>query len=60
MCRELLELVNRISKILPAIEAARPQGSSGRKALCLLTEAIEKAKQFLKSCTESSKLYLVC
>jgi hypothetical protein len=60
MCRELLKSVNKISKILPEIEAARPQGTSGKKALCLLNEAIEKAKQFLKSCTESSKLYLVC
>ncbi|XP_059458192.1 U-box domain-containing protein 5-like isoform X1 [Corylus avellana] len=59
MCRELLKSVNRISKILPSIEAARPQGSSGKKALCLLNEAIEKAKQFLKSCRESSKLYLI-
>lgn len=57
MCAELRKLVDRILRIIPQIEAARP---SGMQALCLLNEAIDKAKQLLLYCSESSKLYLVC
>ncbi|RZB60977.1 U-box domain-containing protein 5 isoform C [Glycine soja] len=55
MCAELRKLVDRILRIIPQIEAARP---SGMQALCLLNEAIDKAKQLLLYCSESSKLYL--
>ncbi|KAA8531890.1 hypothetical protein F0562_006393 [Nyssa sinensis] len=58
MCTELLKIVNRISKIFPEIEAARPRCSSGIEVLCLLNSAIEKAKSLLQDCSESSKLYL--
>ncbi|GAV60027.1 U-box domain-containing protein/KAP domain-containing protein [Cephalotus follicularis] len=58
MCIELMQLVDRIVKIIPEIEAARPRCSSGLKALCLLNCAIEKAKILLQHCSESSKLYL--
>lgn len=58
MCTELITLVNRVSNILPEIEAARPRCSSGIKALCLLNKAIDKAKLLIQSCIESSKLYL--
>uniref|UniRef100_A0A5B6ZAN0 RING-type E3 ubiquitin transferase n=1 Tax=Davidia involucrata TaxID=16924 RepID=A0A5B6ZAN0_DAVIN len=58
MCTELLKLVDRISKIFPEIEAARPRCSSGIQALCLLNSAIDKAKSLLQHCSESSKLYL--
>ncbi|XP_022136490.1 U-box domain-containing protein 5 isoform X2 [Momordica charantia] len=58
MCTELMELVGRVSKILPAIEAARPGSPEGREALCDLNNGIEKAGLLLQYCRESSKLYL--
>lgn len=58
MCTQLLRLVDRISTIIPEIEAARPRCSSGIKALSLLHEAVEKAKILVQNCCESSKLYL--
>lgn len=54
-----MELVGRISKILPEIEAARPGSPEGREALCDLNSGIEKAGLLLQYCQESSKLYLV-
>lgn len=58
MCTQLLRLVDRISTIIPEIEAAKPRCSSGIKALSLLHEAVEKAKILVHKCCESSKLYL--
>ncbi|XP_040370183.1 U-box domain-containing protein 5 isoform X2 [Rosa chinensis] len=58
MCIQLWKLVERISKIFPDIEAARPRCSTGIQALCMLNRAIEKAKQLVQYCSESSKLYL--
>ncbi|XP_050371921.1 U-box domain-containing protein 5 [Argentina anserina] len=58
MCNELWNLVERISKIFPDIEAARPRCSTGIQALCMLNRAIEKTKQLVQCCSESSKLYL--
>ncbi|KAE8715685.1 hypothetical protein F3Y22_tig00110160pilonHSYRG00071 [Hibiscus syriacus] len=58
MCMELRKFVDRIQRIFPEIEAARPRCSSGIKALCLLNNAIEKGKLLLQYCSESSKLYL--
>ncbi|KAI4327611.1 hypothetical protein L6164_020050 [Bauhinia variegata] len=58
MCTELMKLVDRISRIFPDIEAARPRCSSGIQTLCLLNATIEKAKLLLQYCCESSKLYL--
>lgn len=57
MCTDLMNLVDRILKILPEIEAARPC-KAGRDALCSINLAIEKAKSVLLDCSESSKLYL--
>jgi hypothetical protein len=59
MCAELKRLVDKIEKIFPEIEAARPRCSSGLQTLCLLSNTKEKAKSLLQYCTESSKLYLV-
>ncbi|XWS33773.1 hypothetical protein CRYUN_Cryun22dG0112300 [Craigia yunnanensis] len=59
MCTELRKFVDRIKRILPEIEAARPRCSSGIKALCLLNSAIEKAKLLLQFCSESSKFFLI-
>ncbi|KAE8707733.1 hypothetical protein F3Y22_tig00110377pilonHSYRG00299 [Hibiscus syriacus] len=58
MFMELRKSVDRILRIFPEIEAARPRCSSGIKALCSLNNAIEKAKLLLQYCSESSKLYL--
>ncbi|XP_030547053.1 U-box domain-containing protein 5-like isoform X1 [Rhodamnia argentea] len=58
MCAELLKIVDKVSSILPEIEAARPRCSAGIEALCLLNRAIEKANLLLQHCSESSKLYL--
>ncbi|KHG23302.1 U-box domain-containing 5 -like protein [Gossypium arboreum] len=58
MCTELRKFVDRILKIFPEIEAARPRCSSGIKALCSLNNALERAKLLLQYCNESSKLYL--
>lgn len=58
MCTELRALVDRVGRIFPDIEAARPRCSSGLQALCLLNNAIEKAKLLIQYCSESSKLYL--
>lgn len=59
MCTKLRKFVERITKVFPEIEAARPGCSSGVQALCSLNDAIEKAKSLLQYCSESSKLYLV-
>ncbi|XP_055827064.1 U-box domain-containing protein 5-like [Solanum dulcamara] len=58
MCMELIQLVTRVSVLLPEIEAARPGCSSGREALCRLNSEIDKAKTLHQHCSESSKLYL--
>ncbi|KAJ8567531.1 hypothetical protein K7X08_019739 [Anisodus acutangulus] len=58
MCMELIKFVTRVSMLLPAIEEARPGCNSGIQVLCQLTRALDKAKDILQHCSESSKLYL--
>ncbi|OMO56944.1 hypothetical protein CCACVL1_26158 [Corchorus capsularis] len=58
MCTELRRFVDRIVRIFPEIEAARPRCTTGINALCLLNSALERAKLLLQYCSESSKLYL--
>ncbi|XP_019182567.1 PREDICTED: U-box domain-containing protein 5 [Ipomoea nil] len=58
MCSELIKFVTRALEILPEIEASRPRCTSGLEALCLLNQAIDKAKLILQQCSESSKIYL--
>nr|GEW36026.1 U-box domain-containing protein 5 [Tanacetum cinerariifolium] len=58
MCTELMKLVDRVDRIFSEIEAARPRCTSGIQSLCLLIEAIKKAKLLIRDCSESSKLYL--
>ncbi|XP_009109322.2 disease resistance protein RRS1 isoform X1 [Brassica rapa] len=55
MCLALKKLVDRVMKIFPEIEAARPGSST---AIQPLNEALEKAKLLLQYCSESSKLYM--
>ncbi|KAI3415098.1 RING-type E3 ubiquitin transferase [Psidium guajava] len=57
MCTELMKLVDKVSSVIPQIEAARPR-SAGMLALSSLICEIDKAKQLLHYCSESSKLYL--
>ncbi|KAL1215527.1 U-box domain-containing protein 5 [Cardamine amara subsp. amara] len=57
MCLVLKKLVDRIMRIIPDMEEARP-GSSGMQTLILLHRALEKAKLLLIYCSESSKLYM--
>ncbi|KAF8095574.1 hypothetical protein N665_0330s0055 [Sinapis alba] len=58
MCLALKNLVDRVMKIFPEIEAARPGSTTGIQTLCLLNKALEKAKLLLQYCSESSKLYM--
>ncbi|KAM7251852.1 hypothetical protein ACFE04_023735 [Oxalis oulophora] len=58
MCKLLSDVYCQILTILPNLEAARPRSKSGLQALCSLHIALEKAKNVLQYCSESSKLYL--
>lgn len=58
MCLELKNLVDRVMRIFPDIEDARPGSSTGIHTLCLINKALEKAKLLLQYCSESSKLYM--
>ncbi|XP_010446779.1 PREDICTED: U-box domain-containing protein 5-like [Camelina sativa] len=58
MCIELKNVVDRIMRIVPLIEDARPGCSSGIQTLCLLHKALAKARLLLQYCRESSKLYM--
>lgn len=59
MCRRLSAIYCKILSLFPALEAAKPRSKSGIQALCSLHVALEKAKNVLQHCSESSKLYLV-
>ncbi|KAH7524101.1 U-box domain-containing protein 5 isoform X1 [Ziziphus jujuba] len=58
ICLELKKFIVRISQIFPGIESARPGCKPGIQALCLLHDAMDKAKSIIQECSESSKLYL--
>ncbi|XP_021838942.2 U-box domain-containing protein 5 [Spinacia oleracea] len=58
MCKQLLGLVDRISRLIPDIEAAQPRCSLGLQALSQLHTAIAKARELVQNCCTSSKLYL--
>ncbi|XP_023002160.1 U-box domain-containing protein 45-like isoform X2 [Cucurbita maxima] len=58
MCKALSSIYCKASSIFPSLEEARPRSKSGIQALCSLHVALEKAKNTLLHCTESSKLYL--
>jgi len=59
MCNALSVIYCKIMSIFPSLEAARPRSKSGIQALCSLHVVLEKVKNILRHCTESSKLYLV-
>lgn len=58
MCKELSGVLCKVLSIFPSLEGARPRSKSGIQALCSLHIALEKAKNILQHCSESSKLYL--
>ncbi|KAI3519255.1 hypothetical protein L1887_08283 [Cichorium endivia] len=58
MCTEFMKVLESVREIFPEIEAARPRCESGIQSLCLLNNAIGKAKFLIRDCNESSKLYL--
>ncbi|KAJ4866792.1 U-box domain-containing protein 45 [Raphanus sativus] len=58
MCNALSAIYCRIMSIFPSLEDARPRSKSGIQALCSLHVVLEKVKNILRHCTESSKLYL--
>lgn len=58
MCTQLLGLVERISSIIPDIEASQPRCSLGLYALSQLHITIAKARDLVQNCCISSKLYL--
>uniref|UniRef100_A0A0A8XXF2 RING-type E3 ubiquitin transferase n=1 Tax=Arundo donax TaxID=35708 RepID=A0A0A8XXF2_ARUDO len=58
MCSELTVMLDKISSILPSIEAARPGCKAGIQELCNLYNVVEKGKLITLHCIECSKLYL--
>ncbi|XP_062222265.1 U-box domain-containing protein 5-like [Phragmites australis] len=58
MCSELTMMLDKISSILPSIEAARPGCKAGIQELCSLYNTVEKGKLITLHCIECSKLYL--
>ncbi|KAJ0233758.1 U box domain-containing protein [Hirschfeldia incana] len=58
MCNALSVIYCKIMSIFPSLEDARPRSKSGIQALCSLHVVLEKVKNILRHCTESSKLYL--
>ncbi|KAL5704652.1 hypothetical protein ACHQM5_023044 [Ranunculus cassubicifolius] len=59
MCKELINFVDRVTQIFPAIESSQPRCRSGIDALCSLNTALDRASSLIQHCKESSKLYLV-
>jgi len=59
MCNELTMMLDKVSSILPSIEAARPGCKAGIQELCNLYNVVEKGKLITLHCIECSKLYLV-
>ncbi|KAE8704188.1 hypothetical protein F3Y22_tig00110458pilonHSYRG00173 [Hibiscus syriacus] len=58
MCLELKKLVDSVSYMFSALEAARLRCAPGVCALCTLQSAMDKANLLILHCSESSKLYL--
>lgn len=58
LCTEMTMMLDRVSSILPSIEAARPGCRAGIQELCNLYNIVEKGKLITQHCIECSKLYL--
>ena len=60
MCNELSLMLDKVSSILPSIEAAQPGCKAGVEELCNLYSIVDKGKLIIQNCNECSSLYLVC
>lgn len=58
LCSELTIMLDKVSSILPSIEAARPGCKAGIQELCNLYNIVGKGKLITQHCVECSKLYL--
>lgn len=58
MCSELTMMLDKVSSILPSIEAARPGCKAGIQELCNLYNVVEKGRLIIIHCIDCSKLYL--
>ncbi|CAN6207759.1 unnamed protein product [Urochloa humidicola] len=59
MCKELSLMLDKVSSILPSIEAAQPGCKAGVEELCNLYNIVDKGKLIIQNCIECSSLYLV-
>ncbi|KAE8679865.1 Pentatricopeptide repeat-containing protein [Hibiscus syriacus] len=59
MCSELKKLIDSVSYMFSALEAARPRCTPGVRALCTLQSAMDKANLLIQHCSESSKFDLI-
>jgi len=53
-------MLDKVSPILPSIEAAQPGCKAGVEELCNLYSIVDKGKLIIQNCNECSSLYLVC
>lgn len=60
MCSELKMMLDKVTSILPSIEAAQPGCKAGIEELCNLYSIVDKGKLIIQNCIECSSLYLVC
>ncbi|CAL5047760.1 unnamed protein product [Urochloa decumbens] len=58
MCKELSLMLDKVSSILPSIEAAQPGCRAGVEELCNLYNIVDKGKLIIQNCIECSSLYL--
>jgi len=58
MCNELTLMLDKVSSILPSIEAAQPGCKAGVEELCNLYNIVGKGKLIIQNCIECSSLYL--
>ncbi|TVU11240.1 hypothetical protein EJB05_44813 [Eragrostis curvula] len=58
MCSDLSMMLDKVSYILPSIEAAQPGCKAGIEELCNLYNIVDKGKLIIQNCMECSSLYL--
>uniref|UniRef100_M8BQ79 RING-type E3 ubiquitin transferase n=1 Tax=Aegilops tauschii TaxID=37682 RepID=M8BQ79_AEGTA len=59
MCSKLKMMLDKVTSILPSIEAAQPGCKAGIEELCNLYSIVDKGKLIIQNCIECSSLYLV-
>ncbi|XP_040250811.1 U-box domain-containing protein 45 [Aegilops tauschii subsp. strangulata] len=58
MCSKLKMMLDKVTSILPSIEAAQPGCKAGIEELCNLYSIVDKGKLIIQNCIECSSLYL--